>query len=145
MENIVSIFWRFGKSVFNLMAWASMDPLNSWKIYFSFSDVSANLFFVPSTSQVQPGALRALRRLGENIRLARKRRGLTATLVAERAGMSRPTLRALEHGEPTVTLASLANVLHCLGLEAGLAELAADDDLGRHLQDALLEPNKKRR
>ena len=87
----------------------------------------------------QPVVTRALERLGENLRLARKRRGLTATLVAERAGMSRPTLRALERGEPTVTLGALANVLHSLGLEGDLTKVGADDVLGRKLQDAKLE------
>ncbi|MBK8010229.1 MAG: helix-turn-helix transcriptional regulator [Deltaproteobacteria bacterium] len=91
------------------------------------------------TSKPQPSVARALQRLGENVRLARKRRGLTATLVAQRAGMSRPTLAAVERGEPAVTLGALANVLHCLGLEADLAQVASSDPLGRSLQDAKLE------
>ena len=91
------------------------------------------------TSSPQPAVARVLTQVGDNVRLARKRRGLTATLVAERAGMSRPTLRAVEKGEPTVTLGALANVLHCLGLEADLAEVGADDIVGRKLQDAKLE------
>jgi|GEM_PF-168375 len=86
-----------------------------------------------------PVALRELVGLGENIRLARLRRGLTAGLVAERAGMARDTLRALELGDPGVSLGSLANVLHALGLSSSLSVLAADDVLGRKLQDAQLE------
>jgi hypothetical protein len=53
--------------------------------------------------------------------------------------MSRPTLRALERGEPTVTLGALANVLHVLGLDADLADVGGDDVLGRKLQDSKLE------
>ena len=78
------------------------------------------------TSQPLPAVQRALRELGENIRLARRRRRFTATLVAERAGMSRPTLRAIERGEPGVTLGALANVLHSLGAEKELLRLARD-------------------
>jgi len=82
---------------------------------------------------------RDLTALGENVRLARLRRGLSAELVAERAGMARDTLRAVEQGDAGVSLGSLANVLQALGLAKNLSALAADDELGRKLQDARLE------
>lgn len=90
-----------------------------------------------------PLVLRLLKQLGENIRLARLRRGFSMELVAERAGMSRPTLRAVENGEPGVTLGSYANVLHSLGLHEDLGLVARDDELGRKLQDAGL-PTRRR-
>jgi transcriptional regulator with XRE-family HTH domain len=92
-----------------------------------------------------PAVARILGELGENIRLARLRRRLTASLVAERAGMTRPTLRAIERGEPGVTLGSYANVLHSLGLEKDLAMVGRDDELGRKLQDAGLPAPKPRK
>ncbi len=91
------------------------------------------------TSVPLPPVVRELVRLGENIRLARLRRGLTAELVAERAGMARDTLRALENGEAGVSLGALANVLHTLGLSQELSAVASDDEFGRRLQDAQLE------
>ena len=97
--------------------------------------------------RVTPLALPALQRLlvevGENIRLARLRRKFSASILAERAGISRPTLRAVERGEPSVSLGSLANVLLCLGLEQDLKQIAADDELGRKLQDAQLPVQRR--
>lgn len=92
-----------------------------------------------------PVLRRVLKELGENIRLARLRRGLSATLVAERAGMSRTTLHAIEKGEPSVAFGSYANVLHALGLHKDLALVARDDELGRKLQDAKLPSPRRRR
>lgn len=86
-----------------------------------------------------PAVSRMLSELGDHIRLARQRRRLAAALVAERAGMSRPTLRALERGAPSVTLGALANVLHVLGLERELGAIGRDDPFGRKLEDARLE------
>jgi hypothetical protein len=59
--------------------------------------------------------------------------------------MSRPTLRALERGKPGVTIGAIANVLNTLGLIDGLASIAADDRVGRQLEDAELEASQRGR
>lgn len=87
---------------------------------------------------ILPKLQRILTSLGENIRLARLRRNFSSELLAERAGISRNTLRAIESGSATVTFGSYVNVLLCLGLEDNLKLIAHDDELGRKLQDAQL-------
>ena len=83
-----------------------------------------------------PRLQRLLTEVGENLRLARLRRKLSAAQVAERAGISRPTLLAVEKGSATVSMGTYLMVLFVLGLEKSLLQLAADDELGRKLQDA---------
>lgn len=83
-----------------------------------------------------PGTERALMTLGENIRLARLRRRLTAEQVSERAGVSRSSLYGIEKGNSGVSIGIIAQVLMVLGLEKDLSLVARDDLLGRKLQDA---------
>ncbi len=88
--------------------------------------------------QTLPSTAKILAIFGENIKLARLRRKLSAEQVAERANISRPTLLAIEKGMPGVSIGSYAQVLFVLNLEKDLLKLAADDLLGRKLQDAAL-------
>ncbi len=76
-----------------------------------------------------------LERMGENIKLARKRRKLTTIQVAERADIARSTLYLIEKGDPSVALGGYFNVLRVLGLQDDVLKLGADDELGRKLQD----------
>lgn len=76
-----------------------------------------------------------LAQMGEQIKLARKRRKLTAVQVAERADISRSTLHLIEKGTPSVAMGAYFNVLRVLGLQDDFLKLAADDVMGRKLQD----------
>lgn len=81
--------------------------------------------------------------LGERLRLARLRRRMSATEMAERMGVSRMTLYSLERGELSVGLGVLVRALGILGLEEDLNGLAADDELGRRLADAAIRPARR--
>jgi transcriptional regulator with XRE-family HTH domain len=90
-----------------------------------------------------PRLTKILEELGENIKLARLRRKLSAGQVAERAGISRSTLWQIEKGQPNVSMGYYAQVLFVLGLEKNLSIMAADDALGRKLQDAEILVKKR--
>lgn len=84
-----------------------------------------------------------LEEVGENIKLARLRRRLTAEQVAERAGITRTTLRSIEKGSSTVSIAGYIQVLFVFGMEKDLLKIAKDDELGRKLQDTKLIVKKR--
>ena len=77
-----------------------------------------------------------LRRLGENIKLARLRRKLSTSAISERADISRSTLWQVEKGSPSVAIGTYLQILSVLGLEKDLLNVAQDDFIGRKLQDA---------
>lgn len=89
---------------------------------------------------------RALRKLGQDIRDARRRRRIPVELMAERASMSRTTLAKIEKGEPGVYMGHYARVLFVLGLADRLAELAdvRTDTVGLELEQEEL-PQRIRR
>ena|ERR1041385_1270462 len=87
---------------------------------------------------LMPSSQRILKELGENIKLARLRRKLGTEQVCERANISRATLWHIEKGSPRVAMGIYVQVLFVLGLEKDLLKVAADDVLGRKLQDAEL-------
>jgi transcriptional regulator with XRE-family HTH domain len=83
---------------------------------------------------------RALAKLGQDIRAARLRRRITTTTMAERAFITRPTLRKVERGDPGVSLGIYATILFVLGLTPRLADLAdvRTDDVGLQLEEERL-------
>jgi transcriptional regulator with XRE-family HTH domain len=85
-----------------------------------------------------PKQQKILQTLGENIKLARKRRNLTQLQISERTGISRVTLRKIERGDAGVSIGHYISVLAVLNLAEDLEKVALDDEFGRKLQDAKL-------
>lgn len=85
--------------------------------------------------KIFPQHRKILEELGENIKLARKRRKLTTTQVAERANINRTTLYHIEQGKSSVSIGAYFNVLRVFNLHEDFLKLAADDEFGRKLQD----------
>jgi transcriptional regulator with XRE-family HTH domain len=92
---------------------------------------------------VFPKNQKILEQLGENITLARKRRNYTQSLISERTGLSRLTIRKIENGDARVSLGHYVSVLSVLGLVEDLLKVAGDDALGRKLQDIKLKSKQK--
>ena len=97
--------------------------------------VRNNNHYYNETTSNPPKIQSAIRANGRNIKLARKRRKLTAVQVSERAGIARSTLYLIEKGDASVSLGAYFNVLRVLGLQNDFLKLAADDEFGRKLQD----------
>ena len=100
----------------------------------------------PSGSASPIPVRRALRKVGQDIRDARRRRRIPVAIMAERASISRMTLHKIERGDPGVAMGLYATVLFVLGMAERLADLAdpRDDAVGRALDDERL-PQRIRR
>ncbi len=94
----------------------------------------------PSQSALPLAVRRALRKLGADIQVARKRRRLTMAVIAERAFISRNTLTRVERGDPAVALGIYATVLFVLGLAERLGDVAdpLTDSVGLSLESERL-------
>ena len=90
---------------------------------------------MPTPHRPSLAARRTLQKLGADIRDARRRRGLPAGIVADRAFTSRPALRRVEAGDHRVSIGIYAAVLNALGLLDGLGKIAdpANDPVGMTL------------
>ena len=92
----------------------------------------------PKKTILLPRAVKSLQILGQNLKLARIRRRISAAMMCERAGVSHATLTAIEQGKPTVSMAGYMSVLFCLNMHTDIEKVATDDVLGRELQDLQL-------
>lgn len=95
-------------------------------------EISSNPLIVFPQEQVLLAAL------GERIRLARLRRKLSTTVLAQQAGMSRISVYKVDAGDAWAALGTYFWVLAVLGLESDFNALAADNKVGRKLQDLAL-------
>jgi len=80
--------------------------------------------------RLPPSVLRSLKKLGRDLSIARRKRRLTARMMAERMSVSTPTYLRAERGDPTVALGVYAMALFVLGLGSPLGDLidASRDD-----------------
>jgi transcriptional regulator with XRE-family HTH domain len=95
----------------------------------------------PKSPHITPIPVRrALRVLGEHVSTWRKLNRLTAAQVAERANISRDTLRAIEQGRGTVSTENLLRVLRILGIMDEVVNSADpyETDVGRLRMDETL-------
>ncbi len=108
--------------------------------------VCDTLRFMPVKQSLPLPAVRALRELGRDLALARRRRGISTEDMAARLFIGRSTLWRLEKGDPNVSLGTLATAAFVLQLNDRLAGLAtpAKDALGLKLDEERL-PRRIRR
>jgi transcriptional regulator with XRE-family HTH domain len=80
---------------------------------------------------------RVLRKLGRDIRDARRRRRIPVSILAQRASVGRGTLSKVEKGDPHVAFGTYAKVLFVLGMTARLADVADSrhDAVGLELEE----------
>ncbi|MCR6666321.1 MAG: helix-turn-helix domain-containing protein [Methyloversatilis sp.] len=80
---------------------------------------------------------RAIRKLGGDISLSRRRRHISQASLAERMGASLSTVRRMEKGDLRVPIHFFARALHVFGEIQALENLldTAKDDIGLTLMD----------
>jgi transcriptional regulator with XRE-family HTH domain len=90
-----------------------------------------------SSGKIPLPVTRASRKLGRDIRDARRRRRIPVAILAERASISRTTLNKIEKGDPGVSLGHYATVLFALGMAERLADVAdaRHDSVGLALEE----------
>lgn len=89
------------------------------------------------TSPIPLPVERALRRVGQSLALARRRRHLSQEALAERIGASVNTVRRMEDGHPGTALQHLARALQVFGELDKFEKLmdTAQDSVGLTLMD----------
>ncbi len=91
----------------------------------------------PTFSTLPLPVTRALRKLGHDIKDARRRRRIPMAIAAQRASISKPTLIKVERGDPGVSIGSYATVLFVMGMADRLSDLidSKNDPVGLQLEE----------
>lgn len=85
------------------------------------------------TRQLLPQEQPRMTALGQRLRQARERRGISAELMAERMGVPVSTLHGLESGDASIALADVFRALRILGLSRDIEKIAVDAELAGKL------------
>lgn len=127
------------------MATSNVESL-TYQALIDVMSVVSDAMAVSKTASMPLPAAHALRKLGRDLALARRKRGISTGDMAERLFVSRDTLWRLERGDPTVALGTLATAAFVLQLHERLANLAApaSDELALGLDERRL-PQRIRR
>lgn len=93
-----------------------------------------------SKSTLPIPALRALRKMGNDLRDARLRRRITTEIMASRAFITRATLNKVEKGDPGVSMGIYVTVLLVLGMTDRISDLVdvKFDNMGLALEEERL-------
>lgn len=91
-------------------------------------------------SPVPSPVKRAIRKLGDDVSLARRRRHITQASLAERMGASLSTVRRMEKGDIRVPIHFFARALYVFGELQALEQLldTSNDEIGLTLMDEQL-------
>lgn len=92
---------------------------------FDLASLIVNTIHMPSINPLPLPAASALRKLGREIAIARRKRGISTADMTSRLFVSRGTLWRLERGDPSVAMGTLATACFILQLHDRLANLAA--------------------
>lgn len=85
---------------------------------------------------IMPSTVKILSQMGEQIKYARLRRGISTALVAERASLDVAMVQAVECGAPDVPIGTYAAVLHAVdGMDQDLLLIASDEQRIKTLRE----------
>jgi transcriptional regulator with XRE-family HTH domain len=106
----------------------------------------ADIIFMSYAKSMPFAAVQALKKLGQDLAVARRKRAISTSDMASRLFVSRDTLWRLERGDPSVSLGAFATATFILGLHQRLGNLAAPgtDQIGLDLEEKRL-PKRIRR
>ncbi|MDP2769450.1 MAG: helix-turn-helix transcriptional regulator [Giesbergeria sp.] len=89
--------------------------------------------------------LQQIELLGQNIAIARKRRGETQTQWAQRLGVSQPTMARIERGDPSVAMASYVMCMWLVNSAVAVADLIAPPNDHAALEREVFRVRKARK